>query len=136
MRSICRGREPPQLFAAIGVKGALLEIRAFGCISVLLGIFLMGATVSLTPFLIHATETGVKLYWLVVPSALGISAGYVILFYATEWVERTFERWVDHPLVPQDLIWALVWELRISGIAFTLFGLGAASVWLRAILGG
>lgn len=121
-------------FLPRSVKGAVLEIRAFGLLSALMGILLTAGTVRLAPVLINATQNGIRLYWLIVPAALGLSAGYVILFYASNWVDRTFERWMNHPLVPQDLVWALTWELRIAGVAFTLFGLGAASIWLRAIL--
>lgn len=84
------------------------------------------------PILMHAGNNSASLNWLIVPGMLGIAAGYVILVYATEWVARTFGRWTDHPLVPQELIFALTWEIRIAGVAFTLFGLGAASTWLHA----
>lgn len=116
------------------VKTALLEIRAFGFLSLMLGVMLAGATVDIAPMLIHATHSGTRLYWLIVPAALGLSAGYLILLYASEWVAKTFEKWAEHPLVPQDLVYALTWELRIAGIAFTLFGLGAMSLWLRFLL--
>jgi hypothetical protein len=121
-------------FLPKSVKTALLEIRAFGFLSLTLGVMLAGATVDMAPALLHATESGARLYWLAVPAALGLSAGYVILFYASEWVAKTFEKWLEHPLVPQDLVYALTWELRIAGFAFTLFGLGAMSLWLRFLL--
>lgn len=117
------------------VKGALVQIRAFGLCSLAIGLVLAAGTVALAPTLIHAASGNVKLYWLVFPAALGLSAGYVILFHASEWVAKTFEKWVSHPLVPQDLVFALTWELRIGGIAFSLFGLGAMALWLKSLLG-
>ena len=72
--------------------------------------------------------------WLILPAALGISAGYVILVYGSAWVTHTFGKWLDHPLVPREIIVALTWELRIAGVAFTLFGLGATSLWIKSLL--
>lgn len=115
------------------VKGALLQVRAFGVCSLFSGFLLLAGTIGIMPVLMRARNDPASLDWLIVPAMLGISAGYVILVYATDWVKRTFGKWTDHPLVPQDLIVALTWEFRIAGIAFTLFGLGAASVWLRAL---
>jgi hypothetical protein len=119
------------------VKGALLQVRTVGCCFVGAGLILMGGTAGLTrSLLLPGGMEGVgKMYWLIVPAALGISAGYVILAYGTTWVENTFGKWFDHPLVPQEIIIALTWELRIAGVAFTLFGLGAISIWLRALIG-
>lgn len=114
------------------VKGALFQVRAFGMCTLFGGFVLLGGTLAVMPVLMHTPRKSSDLDWLIVPAMLGISAGYVILLYATEWVARTFGKWTDHPLVPQELIVALTWELRVAGVAFTLFGLGAASVWLRA----
>lgn len=117
------------------VKGALLQVRAFGVFLLAAGVVLISGTAGLVQNLLGQGRVGVAggASWLIVPAALGISAGYVILIYGSEWVARTFGKWVDHPLVPQEIITALTWELRIAGLAFTLFGMGAASIWLRSI---
>jgi hypothetical protein len=116
------------------VKGALLQVRAFGMLTLFGGFLLLIGTLGMIPALMRAPGSG-ELNWLIVPAMLGVAAGYVILLYASEWVTRVFGKWTDHPLVPQELIVALSWELRIAGFAFTLFGLGAAAVWLRSLLG-
>lgn len=121
-------------FLVRSVKGALFQIRVLGLGSFVLGTVLMGGTLSFASALAHATQSGPKLYWLIVPAALGLSASYLILFYASEWVARTFQKWVDHPLVPQELILAFTWELRIAGVAFAFLGLGAMSIWLKSLL--
>ena len=115
------------------VKGALFQVRAFGTFTLFAGFLLLGGTVGVMPVLMHTPRGAAELDWLIVPAMLGVAAGYVILFYATEWVARVFGKWTDHPLVPQELIVALTWELRVAGVAFTLFGLGAASVWLKTL---
>jgi hypothetical protein len=119
------------------VKSALMQVRGFGaCLLASSGIlfaealYLMGV-----PSQVRAAEAGGRLYWLIVPAMLGISAGYVILAYGSEWVGRTFAKWMDHPLVPRELVHTLTWEMRIAGAAFTLFGLGASSIWLKSMLG-
>jgi hypothetical protein len=117
------------------VKGALLQVRILGMCTLLGGFLLLAGTLGMMPVLIHAPIGSGELNWLIVPAMLGVSAGYVILLYATEWVARVFGKWTDHPLVPQELIVALSWELRIAGVAFTLFGLGAAAVWLKSFFG-
>jgi hypothetical protein len=117
------------------VKGALLQVRVFGGCSMFGGFLLLVGTLGLMPVLLHSSGRSTDVNWLIVPAMLGIAAGYVILVYATEWVARVFGKWTDHPLVPQELIVALTWELRVAGFAFTLFGLGAASVWLKGIFG-
>lgn len=122
-------------FLPRSVKGALVQIRAFGLCSLAMGLVLAFGTVAMAPTLIRAASGRVTMYWLVFPAALGLSAGYVILFHASEWVTRTFDKWMDHPLVPQDLVFALTWELRIGGVAFSLFGLGAMALWLKSLLG-
>jgi hypothetical protein len=122
-------------FLPRSVKGALAQIRVLGLCGLAMGLALAAGTVAWSPTLIQAASGTVKLYWLVFPAALGLSAGYVILFHASDWVVRTFQRWMDHPLVPQDLVFALTWELRIGGVAFSLFGLGAMAIWLKSLLG-
>jgi hypothetical protein len=119
------------------VKGALLQVRAFGVCALVGGFLLLAGSVELmgTPGAFHPGPGAPKLYWMVVPAMLGISAGYVILVYGTEWLTRIFSKWMDHPLVPHDLVVAFTWELRVAGAAFTLFGLGATSLWLRSLLG-
>ncbi len=117
------------------VKGALLQVRAFGMLTLFGGFLLLAGTLGMMPALMRSPIGSGELNWLIVPAMLGVSAGYVILLYATEWVSRVFGKWTDHPLVPQELIVALTWELRIAGVAFTLFGLGAASVWLKSFFG-
>ncbi|HVB33257.1 MAG TPA: hypothetical protein VNJ52_02605 [Patescibacteria group bacterium] len=118
------------------VKRAWFQIRAIGGFFLVAGLVLMSGTASLMQTLLGTSGIAAdgKLYWLVVPAALGISAGYVILAYGSEWVAHTFGKWVDHPLVPQEITIALTWELRIAGGAFLLFGLGAGSMWLRSLL--
>ncbi len=129
-----------EVFAAAGnlpsllprsVKSALFQVRAIGLFSLATGLILAAGTVQWMPYLVQAGSGQVELDWLIVPAMLGISAGYVILLYGGDWVTRKFLKVADHPLVPQDLIVALTWELRIAGVAFTLFGLGAGSVWFR-----
>jgi hypothetical protein len=115
------------------VKGALLQVRVFGILGLFCGFLLLVGTLGMMPTLMHTPEGSSELNWLIVPAMIGVAAGYVILVYASEWVARVFGKWTDHPLVPQELIVALTWELRIAGIAFTLFGLGAASVWLKSL---
>ena len=117
------------------VKGALLQVRIFGLCTLFGGFLLLAGTLGLIPLLMHSSRGATDVNWLIVPAMLGIAAGYVILVYATEWVARVFGKWTDHPLVPQEVIVALNWEFRIAGLAFTLFGLGAASVWLRGLFG-
>jgi hypothetical protein len=119
------------------VKGALLQIRAFGVFLLAAGLVLISGTAGLIQNLLGQGRIGVAgtMSWLIVPAALGISAGYVILIYGSAWVANTFGKWLDHPLVPQEIIIALTWELRIAGLAFTLFGLGAASIWLKSLFG-
>ncbi len=121
-------------FLLRSVKGALLQIRVLGLFSFVLGTVLMGSTVGFASAVVDATRSGPKLYWLIVPASLGLAASYLILFYACEWVVRTFQKWVDHPLVPQELILAFTWELRIAGVAFGFLGLGAMSIWLKSLL--
>jgi hypothetical protein len=134
-----------EVFAAAGglpsllprsVKGAVLQVRAFGVGSLVSGLLLLAGSLQLmeTPGAFQPAAGMPKLYWLVVPAMLGISAGYVILVYGTEWITRLFSKWLDHPLVPHEMIVAFTWELRIAGMAFTLFGLGATSLWLRSLL--
>lgn len=120
-----------------GVKRALFQVRTVGVCLLGAGAILMTGTAGLVQTLMasQAVAAGGKLSWLVLPAALGISAGYVTLAYGTDWVARTFGKWMDHPLVPQEMIVALTWELRIAGVAFTLFGLGAGSMWLRSLFG-
>lgn len=119
------------------VKGALLQVRAFGVCTLVGGFLLLAGSIQLvaTPGMFQLGHGGPKLYWMILPAMLGISAGYVILVYGTEWLARIFAKWLDHPLVPHELVVAFTWELRVAGIAFTLFGLGATSVWVRSILG-
>jgi len=118
------------------VKQALFQVRVVGVGCLAAGLVLMGGTASLaqTLLMVQGVPAEGKLYWLIVPAALGISAGYVILAYGSEWVSRTFGEWVDHPLVPQEMIVALTWGLRIAGVAFTLFGLGATATWVKSLL--
>ena len=118
------------------VKGALLQVRIMGMCSLFGGFLLLAGNLGMMPTLMHAPIGSRDFNFLIVPAMLGVAAGYVILLYASEWVTRVFGKWTDHPLVPQELIVALTWELRIAGIAFTLFGLGAASVWLRNLFQG
>ena len=117
------------------VKGALIQVRVIGTCSLLGGFLLLVGTLGTMPTLMHTPEGSNELNWMIVPAMIGVAAGYVILVYAAEWVARVFGKWTDHPLVPQELIVALTWELRVAGVAFTLFGLGAASVWLKSIFG-
>jgi hypothetical protein len=117
------------------VKRALLQVRVIGGCCVLAGIVLTGGAMGTLRALLAPAGIGLasKSSWLIVPAALGIAAGYGILAYGSDWVDRTFRAWADHPLVPQEIIVALTWEIRIAGVAFTLFGLGACSIWIRAI---
>jgi hypothetical protein len=115
------------------VKGALFQVRVLGMITLFAGFLLLTGTLGMMPVLMRTPVGSGELNWLIVPAMLGVAAGYVILVYASEWVSRVFGKWADHPLVPQELIVALTWELRIAGIAFTLFGLGAAAVWLKSL---
>lgn len=119
------------------VSHALVQVRVVGGGCVLAGVVLMSGTAGLTQVLLgpHGIAAAGRLYWLVVPAALGLSAGYIILAYGSDWVTRTFGAWVDHPLVPQEIVAALTWELRIAGVAFILFGLGATSIWLKSLFG-
>ena len=132
-----------EVFAAAGnlpsllprsVKSALFQVRAIGIFTLTTGLILASGTVRWMPYIIQAGSGQVDLDWLIVPAVLGLSAGYVVLLYGSDWVVRKFRKLADHPLVPQDLILALTWELRIAGVAFTLFGLGAASVWFRTLI--
>lgn len=118
------------------VKTALLQVRVFGLCSVASGLILLGGAGELmtAPSVFRIAGGMPKLYWLIVPAMIGISAGYVILVYGSDWLERLFAKWMDHPLVPQQMIVAFTWELRVAGVAFTLFGLGAMSLWLRSML--
>lgn len=115
------------------VKGALFQVRAFGSFTLFGGFLLLVGTLGTMPVLMRTPAGSGELTWLIVPAMLGVAAGYVILVYASEWVAKVFGKWADHPLVPQELIVALTWELRIAGFAFTLFGLGAAAIWLRSL---
>ncbi len=117
------------------VSHAVFQMRVIGGCSLMAGLFLMSGTVNVAQVMLGPQGIAAEgtLYWLIVPAALGISAGYVILAYGSEWVARTFGKWVDHPLVPQEMILALTWGLRIAGVAFMLFGLGASSIWVRSL---
>lgn len=119
------------------VKRAVLQVRAMGVFLLAAGLLLVGGSAGFMQNLLALGRIGSagRMDWLIVPAALGISAGYVILVYGSEWVARTFGAWMDHPLVPQEIIVTLTWELRIAGVAFTLFGLGAGATWLRSFLG-
>ena len=119
------------------VRHAVFQVRAIGGCCLLAGVVLMTGTAGLAQTLLGSQGLAAdgKLYWLIVPAALGISAGYVILVYGSDWVARTFGEWVDHPLVPQEMIVAMTWGLRIAGVAFMLFGLGATSLWLKSLFG-
>lgn len=119
------------------VNGALFQVRFFGVCFLSAGILLVGGTSGLVrAMLVPNAMNGVgEMDWLILPAALGISAGYTILAYGSAWVARTFGKWLDHPLVPQEIVVALTWELRVAGVAFTLFGLGAGSIWIRFLLG-
>lgn len=119
------------------VKGALLQVRVFGVCFLAAGLVVVGGTAGAARnFLVSgAMYSAGQLDWLILPSVLGISAGYVILAYGSSWVARTFGKWLDHPLVPQEMIVVLTWGLRIAGVAFTLFGLGAGSMWIRFLIG-
>ncbi|HEV2388952.1 MAG TPA: hypothetical protein VGS20_17050 [Candidatus Acidoferrales bacterium] len=135
-----------EVFAAAGglpsllprsVKSALLQVRTFGVCLLVSGTILTAEAFYLmgVPSQLRAAEIGGKLYWLIFPAMLGISAGYVILAYGSEWVGAIFGKWVDHPMVPRELVYTITWEMRLAGTAFTLFGLGAASIWLKSMLG-
>ena len=124
----------PSLLAR-SVKGAIFQVRVVGLFGLGSGLLLSAGTLRLLPLLAHPGTSEGELNWLIVPAMLGVAAGYVILVYASDWVARTFGKWADHPLVPQDLIVVLTWELRLAGAAFTLFGLGAASIWLKSMFG-
>lgn len=119
------------------VKAALLQVRVFGVCALASGAILIGGVLDLsgTPGAFRLMSGMPKLYWLILPATLGICAGYVILVYGSEWLSRLFSKWMEHPLVPQQMLVAFTWELRVAGVAFTLFGLGAMSLWLRSILG-
>lgn len=118
------------------VNGALFQVRFFGVCFLAAGVLLVGGTTGVVRALLvpNAMNDVGQMNWLILPAALGIAAGYVILVYGSGWVARTFGKWLDHPLVPQEIIVALTWELRIAGVAFTLFGLGAASLWVKSLL--
>lgn len=135
-----------EVFAAAGgfpsmlprsVKSAVLQVRSFGACLLTSGAILLAEAFYLmgVPAELRSAEVGGRLYWLIFPAMLGISAGYLILAYGSEWVGQTFGKWVDHPMVPRELVYTLTWEMRIAGAAFTLFGLGAASIWLKSMLG-
>ena len=119
------------------VNGALIQVRTFGGCFLVAGIVLVGVTAQVARSLVTTGAMGVfaGVNWLILPAVLGISAGYVILIYGSAWVAHTFGKWLDHPLVPQEIIVALTWELRIAGVAFTLFGLGATSMWIKGLFG-
>lgn len=117
------------------VRQVVFQVRVIGFGCLVVGLVLMSGTASMAQTLLGQNNLAMEgaLYWLVVPGALGIAAGYVILAYGSGWVAHTFGKWVDHPLVPQEMILALTWGLRIAGVAFMLFGLGASSFWLRSV---
>lgn len=118
------------------VRRAVFQVRAIGGCCLAAGLVMLSGTAGLAQVLLASSGINgtARPDWLVVPAALGVSAGYVILVYGSQWVARTFGAWVDHPLVPQEIVVALTWELRIAGVAFTLFGLGAVSIWVRSLL--
>jgi len=71
--------------------------------------------------------------WLVFPSLLAILAGDIVTFDVAAWVARTLDFWIDHPLVPRQMIPAMHWAIRLSGVALFLFGAGIFWVWLGSL---
>lgn len=133
-----------EVFAASGnfpslvprsVRGAVLQMR-------LMGLFLLGSSLffirsALTPAgsqMLFGTAAAIpNPNWLVFPSLLAILAGDIVMFDVADWVAKTLDFWVDHPLVPRRMIPAMHWATRLAGTVLFLFGAGIFWVWLGSL---
>ncbi len=135
-----------EVFAASGnfpsllprsVRAAVVEMRVLGVCS--LTSALLFVHVVLTPRWSHMLfETRASIAnpnWLVFPALLAVLAGDLAMFDVARWIAHTLDFWVDHPLVPRQLIPAFPWAVRLAGMALFLFGAGTFWVWLAALAG-
>jgi hypothetical protein len=135
-----------EVFAASGnfpsliprsVRAAVLEMRILGLIFLSAALVLL--RIALMPQWSHvmfsAAASVPNPNWLVFPSLLAVLAGDIVLFDVTEWVTHTLDFWMDHPLVPRQMIPALAWVFRLIGTALFLFGAGVFWIWLAALSG-
>jgi hypothetical protein len=133
-----------EVFAASGnfpsliprsVRAAVFEMRAVGVMLLAFVLFLLSHL--LTPqwsrAVFHTSAGIANPNWLVFPAMLAVLAGDVVMFDLARWVARTLDFWVDHPLVPRQMIPAFHWAVRIAGVAIFLFGAGIFWVWLAAL---
>lgn len=133
-----------EVFAASGnlpsliprsVRGAVLEMRLMG--TVLLVATFLAIRSALSPSSGHMLfGTGSAIAnpnWLVFPSLLAILAGDLVMFDVADWVAKTLDFWIDHPLVPRQMIPALHWATRLAGVVLFLFGAGVFWVWLGTL---
>ncbi len=133
-----------EVFAASGnlpsliprsVRGAIFQMRLTGL--VLLGSALFFIRSALTPMgshMLFGTASAISNpNWLVFPSMLAILAGDIVMFDLAAWVAHTLDFWIDHPLVPRQMIPAMHWATRLAGMAIFLFGAGIFWVWLGTL---
>ncbi|MDE3135346.1 MAG: hypothetical protein KGL59_02125 [Acidobacteriota bacterium] len=130
-----------EVFAASGnlpsliprsIRGAIFQMRVMGLFLLGCSLFFVGS--ALTPMgtqMLFGTATAIaNPNWLVFPSLLMILAGDVVMFDVAAWVAHTLDFWIDHPLVPRQMIPAMHWAIRLTGMAIFLFGAGVFWVWL------
>jgi hypothetical protein len=133
-----------EVFAASGnlpsliprsVRAAVLQMR-------MMGLFMLGAAFffirgALTPtgsqILFGGASAIPNPNWLVFPALLAILAGDVVMFEVAAWVARTLDFWIDHPLVPRQMIPAMHWATRMAGVVLFLFGAGIFWVWMGTL---
>lgn len=133
-----------EVFAASGnlpsliprsVRGAVFEMRLVG--TVMLGsalVFVHGALTPQWSSMLFTKGSAIgNPNWLVFPSLLAVLAGDVVMFDVAPWMAHTLDFWMDHPLVPRQMIPALHWATRLMGMAIFLFGAGIFWVWLGTI---
>lgn len=130
-----------EVFAASGnlpsllprsVRAAVMELRLLGLLLISSALFCI--KLAMTPqwgnVMFGAATDVQNPNWLVFPALLAVLAGDVVLFDVADWVARTLDFWMDHPLVPRRMIPALTWTFRLTGITLFLFGAGLFWFWL------
>jgi hypothetical protein len=134
-----------EVFAASGnfpsliprsVRAAVLGIRLIGFFFLSCALLIINQ--ALTPqwdqLILGSASSVPNPSWLIFPSLLAILAGYVLAMEVPPWVVRTLDFWIDHPLVPRQMIPAFPWALRLAGTTLILFGAGVFWFWLGTVV--